>query len=217
MVGRAASTPSWVRTDTAIQSRCRRAAADWLESRSADLEKVPAKRKKAGPGKKQSIPKGSLPADARALLHCDGASRGNPGPAALGFVAGINALYHARGQRAPQPSAETAHGALLHHLRDADAKRFQPMNVNYGLFPPIQAAAFVAPAGRKRRKLPKREKYRLLAERALQALEAYRTRVGGAAVAGMGTGDRGRAAAGALPGRSCPGSGGRDGSGLEPR
>ncbi len=53
----------------------------------------------------------------------------------------------------------TAHGALMHHLMDADPDRFQPMNVSYGLFPPL-------PDGR----LRKREKHARLSERALEAL-----------------------------------------------
>ena len=45
----------------------------------------------------------------------------------------------ARATRATEgrPPAETAHGALLRHLQNADAKHFQPMNVNYGLFPAL--------------------------------------------------------------------------------
>jgi methylenetetrahydrofolate--tRNA-(uracil-5-)-methyltransferase len=36
------------------------------------------------------------------------------------------------------PPATTALGALLNHITGgADAKHFQPMNVNFGLFPPL--------------------------------------------------------------------------------
>jgi len=52
------------------------------------------------------------------------------------------------------------------------------MNVNYGLFPPLDPgeATFVARSGR-RKKRPKREKNELLAARALEALRDYRSRV----------------------------------------
>jgi hypothetical protein len=62
------------------------------------------------------------------------------------------------------------------------------MNVNYGLFPPIEAAGGVGPDGRKKRRLPKREKNRLLAERALEAIETYRLAVGGLASGGLAIG-----------------------------
>ncbi len=84
--------------------------------------------------------------------------------AALGWIAGVNAVALARGETPPQPDPATAHGALLHHLRDADPRHFQPMNVNYGLFPPLEDGP----------RLPKREKNRRLAERALAALEPFR-------------------------------------------
>ena len=85
--------------------------------------------------------------------------------AALGLLAGIHATCAPRGEEPPIPDAATAHGALLRYLTEADAKNFQPMNVNYGLFPAL------GPPGRR---IPKREKNRRLAERALSALEPYR-------------------------------------------
>ena len=37
--------------------------------------------------------------------------------------------------------ADTAFGALLNHITGgAEAETFQPMNVNFGLFPPLEAA-----------------------------------------------------------------------------
>ncbi|MBE9486268.1 MAG: methylenetetrahydrofolate--tRNA-(uracil(54)-C(5))-methyltransferase (FADH(2)-oxidizing) TrmFO, partial [Chloroflexi bacterium] len=58
--------------------------------------------------------------------------------AACGLLAGIFSAYRLRGEAAPLPPAETALGALLTHLAEADAENFQPMNVNYGLFPPLE-------------------------------------------------------------------------------
>jgi methylenetetrahydrofolate--tRNA-(uracil-5-)-methyltransferase len=84
--------------------------------------------------------------------------------AALGFIAGINAGFAARGDEAPRPDKATAHGALLAYLSDADPRNFQPMNVNFGLFPPLEGAA---------RRARKREKGEHMATRALAALEPY--------------------------------------------
>jgi methylenetetrahydrofolate--tRNA-(uracil-5-)-methyltransferase len=48
------------------------------------------------------------------------------------------AIADAMGQSPVPPPATTALGALLNHITGgADAKHFQPMNVNFGLFPPL--------------------------------------------------------------------------------
>lgn len=88
--------------------------------------------------------------------------------AALGFLAGLFAACSLRGIVPPQPDVATAHGALLTHLRDSDPRHFQPSNVTYGLVPPLDPSAS---AGRK--KIPKREKNRMLAERALERIGAF--------------------------------------------
>jgi methylenetetrahydrofolate--tRNA-(uracil-5-)-methyltransferase len=60
--------------------------------------------------------------------------------AAMGLLAGRLAAAQIRGQKMDAPPRETAMGALVHHITGgADAKTFQPMNVNFGLFPPIDA------------------------------------------------------------------------------
>ena len=77
--------------------------------------------------------------------------------AAIGLVAG----RFAAGRGAPPPS-ETALGALLGHITGGgDAATFQPMNVNFGLFPPL--------AGR----VGKRERKRAYSSRALAAVDAW--------------------------------------------
>ena len=98
--------------------------------------------------------------------------------AALGLMAGIGVARRVLGLPREMPPAETAHGALLRHLQNADAKHFQPMNVNYGLFPPLslEQATVLAKSGR-RVKRGKREKNEQLAERALESLRLYRERV----------------------------------------
>lgn len=83
---------------------------------------------------------------------------------ALGYLAGVNAAAAARGAAAPPPPATTAHGALLRYLSEADPRRFQPMNVNYGLFPPVEGLP---------RRTKKGERNRRLAERALADLARW--------------------------------------------
>ncbi len=58
--------------------------------------------------------------------------------AAIGLLAGRFAAADRLGEAAPPPPATTALGALLAHLTGgAAAETFQPMNVNFGLFPPL--------------------------------------------------------------------------------
>ncbi|NPA49943.1 MAG: methylenetetrahydrofolate--tRNA-(uracil(54)-C(5))-methyltransferase (FADH(2)-oxidizing) TrmFO [Thermodesulfobacteria bacterium] len=86
---------------------------------------------------------------------------------AMGLLAGINASRLFKEEKLVVPPRTTAHGALVHYITEADPKHFQPMNINWGLFPPLDMPP------RKRKKLPKRERYRLMAERALRDLEAW--------------------------------------------
>ncbi|MBU6267803.1 MAG: methylenetetrahydrofolate--tRNA-(uracil(54)-C(5))-methyltransferase (FADH(2)-oxidizing) TrmFO [Sphingomonadales bacterium] len=58
--------------------------------------------------------------------------------AAVGLLAGLMTAAEAAGQSWTAPPRETAMGALLAHITgDAEAETYQPMNVNFGLFPPI--------------------------------------------------------------------------------
>ena len=60
--------------------------------------------------------------------------------AAMGLLAGRMAAAEIKGETLPPPPAQTAMGALITHITGgAEAKTFQPMNVNFGLFPPIDA------------------------------------------------------------------------------
>ncbi len=86
---------------------------------------------------------------------------------AMGLLAGINAGRLARRRELLVPPCTTAHGALVHYITEADPRNFQPMNINWGLFPPLEQK------GRRKRRLPKRERYRLMAERALRDLEDW--------------------------------------------
>ena len=58
--------------------------------------------------------------------------------AAIGLLAGRFAAADLRGEAMTPPPVETALGALLTHITGAaEAESYQPMNVNFGLFPPI--------------------------------------------------------------------------------
>lgn len=80
---------------------------------------------------------------------------------AMGWLAGMNAARFVRGQELLVPPWTTAHGALVHHITSARARGFQPMNVNFGLFPPLHM------------RLPKRERGRAYAQRALSAWKVF--------------------------------------------
>ena len=58
--------------------------------------------------------------------------------AAIGLMAGLMALAELSGRVWQAPPRTTALGALLSHVTgDAEADSFQPMNINFGLFPPL--------------------------------------------------------------------------------
>ena len=85
--------------------------------------------------------------------------------AAMGLLAGRLAVAEMRGQTRAAPPPETAMGALVTHITGgADAKTFQPMNVNFGLFPPIDAKG-----GRRGRK----DRYKAYTDRAKEAFSAW--------------------------------------------
>ena len=86
--------------------------------------------------------------------------------AAMGLVAGRLAAAEILGRPAAPPPRETAMGALIAHITgDAEAKSFQPMNVNFGLFPPLDEAR----GGRRGRK----DRYKGYTDRAKEAFAAW--------------------------------------------
>ncbi len=71
--------------------------------------------------------------------------------AAMGLLAGRFGAAERRNAAPSLPPATTALGALLNHVTGgADAKTFQPMNCNFGLFPPLPEDAQVDAKGRPR-------------------------------------------------------------------
>jgi len=71
--------------------------------------------------------------------------------AAIGLIAGVFAAADAIGTTITPPPATTALGALLAHITGgAEAATFQPMNVNFGLFPPLDLTGRSGKADRKR-------------------------------------------------------------------
>ena len=82
--------------------------------------------------------------------------------AASGLVAGINAARIARGLEPKIFPEETAHGALCRYITQADSSNFQPMNINFGLMPPLSQKI-----------RDKKLKNRTIADRALAALEGF--------------------------------------------
>ena len=85
--------------------------------------------------------------------------------AAMGLLAGRMAAAGILGRDLPPPPADTAMGALVTHITGgAEANTFQPMNVNFGLFPPIDAKG-----GRKGRK----DRYKAYTDRAKSAFQEW--------------------------------------------
>ena len=82
--------------------------------------------------------------------------------AAIGLLAGRFAAAEVVGEYLASPPETTALGALLNHItKAADAGTFQPMNINFGLFPPLD------------NRVKKRERKPALAQRALADIDDW--------------------------------------------
>ena len=82
--------------------------------------------------------------------------------AAMGLLAARLAINEIKGKKSELPPIETATGSLLNHItKGANKDTFQPMNVNFGLFPPVLGVK----NGRRNRK----ERYQAYTERAKQS------------------------------------------------
>lgn len=86
--------------------------------------------------------------------------------AACGLMAGRFAAEELQGKAVQPPPRETAMGALLAHITgEAEAKTFQPMNVNFGLFPALDA------------RMKKTDRPVAYTTRALEAMQAWQERM----------------------------------------
>jgi methylenetetrahydrofolate--tRNA-(uracil-5-)-methyltransferase len=101
--------------------------------------------------------------------------------AAIGLLAGRAAVAERLGQGWNAPPPTTAFGALLNHIMrghlSADAegspRSFQPMNVNFGLFPPLEAPSHDAAGNRIKGKDRGAARKRALSARALADVDAW--------------------------------------------
>jgi methylenetetrahydrofolate--tRNA-(uracil-5-)-methyltransferase len=104
------------------------------------------------------------------------------------LIAGRLAAAERCGRPLSPPPPTTAHGALLAHITgghvetiDAGPRSFQPMNINFGLFPPLATAPSKGPDGARLRGTAKSlAKKRALCVRARADLEQW---IGGARLA----------------------------------
>ena len=107
---------------------------------------------------------------------------------AVGLMAGRFAAAERRGEPALLPPRTTAHGALLAYITgdhidtiDAGPRSYQPMNVNFGLFPPLAQIPNKHPDGTRLRGTEKTvAKRRAICARALADLDQW---IGGARIA----------------------------------
>jgi methylenetetrahydrofolate--tRNA-(uracil-5-)-methyltransferase len=95
--------------------------------------------------------------------------------AAMGLLAGVNASLLIEGREMIAPPPDTALGALIGHLQRADRKTFQPMNVAFGLFPPLSG------------RIRKKDRGLIYARRALAALTTWQRQLGLHALTGGAT------------------------------
>src|SRR3954470_18063402 len=101
--------------------------------------------------------------------------------AAVGLLAGRFAASERRGESLPLPPRTTAHGALLAYITgghietiEPGARSFQPMNVNFGLFPPLATPPTKKPDGTRLRGTEKTvAKKQAISARALSDLDRW--------------------------------------------
>lgn len=82
--------------------------------------------------------------------------------AASGLIAGINAAKLAKGEKPLVFPEETALGSLAHYITSANPNNFQPMNINFGLFTPLEEQV-----------KNKQERNEKIAERALKTIQNF--------------------------------------------
>ena len=101
--------------------------------------------------------------------------------ASIGLIAGLYAAAYARGKTLARPPATTALGSLLGHITGGHLENiesgpgsFQPMNINFGLFPPLESVPTRNPDGTRLRGNEKAiAKKQALSARALADLDRW--------------------------------------------
>jgi methylenetetrahydrofolate--tRNA-(uracil-5-)-methyltransferase len=119
---------------------------------------------------------------------------------AIGLLSGINALRYARGMPTLAPPSTTAMGALVRYITSSVTDPFQPMNINFGLFAPLESPSiydrdvknrnhqlpieggakdlpFLTGFAPFQRKSRGKEKRLLLAKRAMREIEEWRIEI----------------------------------------
>ncbi len=96
--------------------------------------------------------------------------------AAMGLLTGRLAAAQALGRDLAPPPPETAMGALVEHITGGHlaGSKFQPMNINYGLLPPLEAPKVDGAGVKIPLKERGRAKKRLMSLRAMESLKAWR-------------------------------------------
>jgi methylenetetrahydrofolate--tRNA-(uracil-5-)-methyltransferase len=85
---------------------------------------------------------------------------------AIGLIAGLSASCYLSGSAMTPPPETTALGSLLRHITCADERTFQPMNINFGIFPPLP------------QKIAKKDRGHYYAERSIKSLKEWKKEVG---------------------------------------
>ena len=93
----------------------------------------------------------------------------------IGLLAGRFAAFESQGREYPLPPKETALGSLLSHITGgAEASTYQPMNINFGLFPPIEQL-LIDENGNKIKRLKGRDRKLFLSQRGRKKMTDWMT------------------------------------------
>ncbi len=90
---------------------------------------------------------------------------------ASGLLAGLYAAAIAHGEEPEAAPRQTALGSLVHYITNADTKHFQPANITFDLLVPLEEAM-------RKKVRDKKERHRIVCERALEAFDAWWARFG---------------------------------------
>jgi methylenetetrahydrofolate--tRNA-(uracil-5-)-methyltransferase len=95
---------------------------------------------------------------------------------ASGMLAGIYAAALSRGEEPKPVPRATALGSLVHYITHADVKNFQPANITFDLLEPLDLDSLDEET--RRRVRDKKERHRIVCERALEAFEGWQATIG---------------------------------------